>query len=205
MIIRNEFQQGSAGWLTARAGVVTASEADNLVTPEFKIRTGLGVESYIAQKVAEKWLNGPLMGFTSFEMEQGEIIEAEARGWLSLTLNKDIGEVGLILSDDGKSGCSPDGIIGGDTGLELKCPQPTNHVKWLLGGTVPKEHLAQVHFGMFVTGFQSWQFLSYRRNFPPLHVVVKRDEEIQKVLKLALDGFLERFDAAMEKLHCAVC
>lgn len=200
MIIRNEFEQGSSAWLSARAGIVTASEMSSLVTPKFKIREGAGVQSYLAQKVAEKWMGGPLMGFSSFEMEQGEIVEDEARAWLALELGKEIEEVGLCLSDDGRCGCSPDGIIDGNIGLELKCPQPTNHVKWLLAGGVPEDHIVQVHFGMFVTGFSEWEFLSYRRNFPPLRVTVKRDEEIQKVLREALETFLRNFDEAFSKL-----
>lgn len=200
MIIRNEFAQGSSAWLAARAGIVTASEINSLVTPKFKPREGAGVQTYLAQKVAEKWMGGPLMGFSSFETEQGEIVEDEARAWLALTLEADIEEVGLILSDDDRSGCSPDGIINRTIGLELKCPQPTNHVKWLLAGGVPEEHLAQMHFGMFVTGFQEWQFLSYRRHFPPLHVTVRRDEQIQKVLRDALELFLTAFDAAYDRL-----
>jgi hypothetical protein len=140
------------------------------------------------------------MGFGSFEMEQGELIEAEARAWLSLQLDKDIEEVGFITTDDGRAGCSPDGIIGGDTGLELKAPQPTNHVKWLLAGTVPEDYLAQIHFGFLVTGFQKWKFMSYRRGFPALLLTVERDEKIQAVLQEALGLFNEKMDAAWKQL-----
>jgi hypothetical protein len=200
VIIHREFEQKSAVWLQARAGIVTASEADNLVTPLFKPRTGHTVESYLALKLAERWLGGPLMGFSSFETEQGEIIEAEARAWLDLELDKEIEEVGLCVTDDGRAGASPDGIIGGNEGLELKSPQPVNHIKWLLAGGVPPEYLAQIHFSLFVTGFNSWRFLSYRRGFPKLLLTVERDEKIQAVIKAALQDFLERFDVAWKRL-----
>jgi hypothetical protein len=53
---------------------------------------------------------------------------------------------------------------------------------------------------MFVTGRPWWKFLSYRRHFPALEVMVERDEEIQEVIGEALRLFLERFDSAMALL-----
>lgn len=198
MIIRRDIEQGSLGWLEARAGVVTASEFGNLVTPGFEIRDGEMPKTYLAQKLAEK-IGGPMLSFSSFATEQGECLEDEARAWLALEMDREIEQVGFCTTDDGRAGCSPDGIIG-EEGLELKAPQSVNHVKWLLAGGAPKEHLAQIHFGMFVTGFASWRFVSYRRGFPALVVVVKRDEKIQKILGAALRAFLERFDAGLNRL-----
>ena len=53
---------------------------------------------------------------------------------------------------------------------------------------------------MFVTGFKTWHFFSYRRKLPPLHIVVARDEKYQAALKAALDSFKKEFDAAWLKL-----
>lgn len=199
MKIHTEFQQNSLFWLNARAGVVTASEFDNLLTPKFKVREGQMVNTYLARKLAEKWI-GPLPGFSTIDMEFGKILEEEAKPFYTLTFSEEIQDVALITSDDGKIGCSPDGLIGEDGGIEIKCPEPTNHVKYLLAGCLPDDYAAQVHGSMFVTGRDWWKFMSYRRGFPPFVIVIKRDEEIQEAIAEALGEFLPKLDAAYGRL-----
>lgn len=193
MIIHPE-PQGSVEWLLKRAGLPTASEFDQLVTPDFKIRTGEMPRSYLAKKVAEKWQGGPLVEFNTFDMEQGSILENEAKPWYALEYGQEIQSVGLITTDDGRIGCSPDGLIGEDSGIEIKCPQVHTHVRYLMGCGLPKEYAAQVHGSMFVTGRSEWKFVSYRRRFPALVVTVKRDERIQAIIKEALETFCFDFD-----------
>lgn len=199
MIIRRDLIQGSMEWLMARAGKPTASDMDNLLTPKFKVRDGQMPATYLASKLAEAWQGGPHAGFGSWAMDQGSLLEDEAIPWLSLWLEKPIERVGLCETDDGRIACSPDGLIG-ETGVEIKCPEATAHVKYLLGGTVPDDYLVQVHSSMWVTGFKSWRFVSYRRNFPNLVVNVERDDEIQEAIGEALTLFLARFDRAMERM-----
>lgn len=196
------FAQGSVEWMQARAGIPTASEFDNLISSTWKIRTGETPKSYLAAKLAEAWLGGPLVGFNSFDMDQGRILEEEALPWLELELNQEIKRVGLCVRDDGRVGCSPDGLVDAlySYGVEIKCPQPTSHVKYLLKGEVPPEYLAQVHGGMYVTGLESWRFLSYRRGFPNLLLTVERDDAISESIHAAVFGFLEEFDAAFKRL-----
>jgi hypothetical protein len=50
--------QGSADWLQVRAGIPTCSEFDALISPLGKIRTGEGPQTYLARKLAEKWIGG---------------------------------------------------------------------------------------------------------------------------------------------------
>lgn len=193
-------EQNSLEWLTARAGLPTASEWDALVTPKFEIRKGQMPETYLARKVAEAWLHGPLPGYSTLDMEAGKIREEEAVPWYEFEFSEPIQRVGLVTTDDGRIGCSPDGLIGDDCGIEIKCPEAHTHAGYLLDGEVPTQYLAQIHGSMLVTGRKMWKFLSYRRRFPKLLKVVERDEKIQAVLSDALGAFLARFDKAMAKL-----
>lgn len=207
--------QHSEEWFRLRAGIPTASECDALLTPEFKIKTGEGPKSYLAKKVAEKWLGRPLLTFSSGDMEQGTILEEYALPWYVLTYEKEIQRVGLCTTDDGKVGCSPDGVftrslpcIDGefiDGGIEIKCPQANTHVGYLLAGTLPKDYAVQVHVSMFVTGAAWWKFLSWRGHtkpsFPPLLLHIERDEEIQDTIGEALGDFNTKLDAALKKLN----
>lgn len=194
-----DVEQGSFEWLEARAGIPTASEFDALVSPTGKIRTGQTPRSYLARKVAEWWLGGPLPEFGSVAMDYGKVLEEEARPAYALHANVDVRQVGLILSDDGRVGCSPDGLIGDDSGVEIKCPSPQTHTAYLLAGELPDDYVLQVQGSMYVTGFQRWTFVSYCRRFPLFVLSVERDPGIQDVLENALAGFFELFDDAKER------
>lgn len=191
--------QGSPEWLAARAGIPTASEFDCIVTPLWKARTGDGVETYLAKKLAERWTGMPLMTYRSAAMEQGSMTEEEARSFFEFTTNQEVTPVGFITTDDGRIGCSPDALLKVG-GLELKCPEPHTHVRYLLRGGVPSEYVAQVHGSMLVTGAPRWTFMSYCREFPPLIVTVERHEPTIEAMRQAIDAFNERLDAAYELL-----
>jgi hypothetical protein len=193
-------EQGTDKWLWARAGKPTASEFDNLITPEWKPRTGQTVETYLYRKLCERAMGFPLQTGGSWAMEQGSIMEHEALPWFEFTAGVNVQRVGFVTTDDDRIGCSPDGLIGEDGGIEIKCPQPDTHLRYLLNGAVPKQYLAQVHGSMLVTGRAWWNFLSYSRQFSPLLVRVERDEKIQTALRDVLKSFLARFDAEFARV-----
>lgn len=174
---------------------MTASELDSLVSPTGKIRTGEGVNTYLCKKLAERWTGAPLPSVGSWAMEQGTILEPEVLATIELTLEIDLERVGFITTDDGLFGCSPDAM-----GFEIKSPQPTNHIRYLLGGTCPDEYWLQVQGCMFATGFDSWQFISYRRGMPMVNRTVKRDPDLMNTIADALDKFTKRLDESWKIL-----
>lgn len=192
--------QGSDSWLEMRCGIATASEFSSLVTPGFEIRAWSTEmpNTFLATKLAEAWC-GPLAGANAFAMEQGKFFEQEALPWYRIE-HGPVLKVGFCLMDNGKVGCSPDGLIGEDGGLEIKCPESHTHVKYLLAGKLPKDYEAQVHGSMLVTGRPWWNFFSYCRDLPPLVLRVNRDEEKIETLRTALESFQTRFDAGWARL-----
>lgn len=195
----HDVSQKTLDWMMLHVGIPTASGLHNIVTPEFEIRKGEMPRSYMHLKLAEAWLKRPVLELSTFSIEQGEILENEAKPFYELETNQKVREVGFITTDDGLFGCSPDGLIG-DSGLEIKCPSAQVHVKYLIDGKLPKEYAAQVHGSMYVTGFSCWTFLSYRRNFPPLILRVERDDEIIAKIGDALSEFYAAFEKAKHKL-----
>ena len=131
-------------WAKLHFGIPTASGLDNLLTPEFELRKGELPKTYVYKKVAEKLQGRPLIDLSasSFMLEQGMIVEEEARPWYALEYDKHIKQVGFITTDDGRFGCSPDGLIMADgntrsdydCGLEIKSPAAHTHVKYLVNG-----------------------------------------------------------------------
>jgi hypothetical protein len=195
--------QGELEWLKLRAGKVTASEADALLTPLFKIKEGKGPHSYLCEKLAQGFGENVLPQFSSWETEHGQILEDEARKWYAFEFNDRLHNVGFCEGDDGRCGCSPDALIGEDGGLELKAPQATNHVRYLLDGVLPDDYAVQVHFSLFVTGRKWWKFVSYHRKFSPFVLNVPRDEAKIATIKKALAEFYARYDAAFQRLEKA--
>lgn len=198
--IHSLVEQGTEEWLKLRVGKVTASELGNLLTPLFKLREGEGVKTYLCSKAAEQWRGQPLPGFTSHATEQGQLLEDEARREFAFDTDHKIHNVGFVETDDGKFGCSPDALLDEDGGLELKCPEPTNHVRYLLDGTLPKDYACQVHGSMFATGRPWWKFVSYRRGFPAFVLRVERDESICQKIEDAVGLFAIQLEAAIKKL-----
>jgi exodeoxyribonuclease (lambda-induced) len=200
----HQCEQGSLDWLNLRAGVVTASEADALVSPTGKVRDSAGVTTYLHRKLTEKWTDSPLPQLQGiFDMEQGAILEFQAKPAFTVNTGLEIQNVGFISSDDGRIGCSPDALIGNASGCEIKCPTLPVHLGYLLSGGVPKEYFCQVQFSMMVTGFETWHFYSHSRQIAPLHLVIERDDAFQSALRDAVDGFLYKLDACWDRL-CAL-
>lgn len=192
-------EQHSLDWLNARCGLVTASEAIELVSPTFEIRKGQMPETLLNRKLAELRL-GPLPDYMTINMEYGNILEDNAIPAYEWDYGERVERVGLITTDDGRCGCSPDGLLGDDGGIEIKCPKAETHVGYLRAGEPPKDYLPQIHFSMFVTGRAWWKFYSYHRRMPAVLHTVRRDEKIQKIMADALGLFFQKYDAALKTL-----
>ena len=204
MKIHRDIQQKSWEWFKLRAGKVTGSELGNLITDKGAIRgwkTGMP-NSYLHRKLAEKWRGMPLETFQgNRQTDQGTLWEDRARKYFSSILESDIEQIGGMESDDGLLWCSPDGIIGETTGLEIKCPNADTHVGWLLAGQqVPEEHVLQVQFALWVSHWPKWHFLSWAKDLPHLAVVMEPDHDLCMVIEDALAEFQERFNAAWNTL-----
>jgi len=201
MIVHREYAQGDPEWIEAHCGIPTASEFKNLVTDKGEIRkwSSQMPNTYLHRKLAEKW-GGPLPGFTAYATEQGHFLEEKAIPIYEYEHRVKIDRVAFCTTDDGRIGCSPDGLIEPDGGIEIKSLELPHHIEVLLDGVLPVDYWAQVHGCMLVTGRPWWVFYAFRLNFPKLRVVVERDDAIQETLSDALGEFLQRFDAKWERL-----
>lgn len=197
----HECLQGSDEWFTLRAGIPTASDFSQLVTP--KKREIAKANALLNIKLAERWLGRPLDAVSiGFAGEQGKILEEDAIPRFELDAGMDVTRVGFVTNHN--AGCSPDGLIIHDGkvigGLEVKSPKPETHTDYLLGGTVPDEYFAQCQGGILVTGASVWWFMSYARGFPSLIVKVEPDEQYLATLSTAINLFNERLNKAYARL-----
>lgn len=157
--------QGTEEWLAERVGFATASRFKDIMAT---IKTGEAAarRNYRAQLVVERLTGKQQDSFQNDAMRHGTETEPDARIAYEATTGKLVGEVGFIKHNIISAGCSPDGLIGEDGGLEIKCPYQTAiHIETLLTG-MPSEHIAQIQGAMWITGRKWWDFVSFDPRLP---------------------------------------
>ena len=170
-----EMEQGTQEWLEARLGCPSGSGFSKLITASGTPSSS--AESYINDLIAEL-ITGESTPFHVTEwMQRGTELEPFARMNYELETDREVTEVGFCMHDILRCGVSPDGLIGGDGGIEIKCPKPSTHVKYLRNGKLPSEYKAQVMGCLWITGREWWDFMSYHPQMPNLLIRVHRDEE----------------------------
>ncbi len=139
-------------------------------------------------------------GVGTFDIVVAEHISEAFKKLFAFECDERLYDAGFCEHDDGRCGCSPDTLVGEDGGAEIKCPERTNHVRYLVEGILPKDYAAQVHMSLYVTGRKWWKFVSHHRGFPMFILTVQRDEKICATIAEALAGFYKKYDEAMAKL-----
>ncbi len=134
-------------------------------------------------------------------MAAGSATEPEARAFYELEAGADVLEVGACLSDCERWSCSPDGLVGDDGGLELKCVQPKTQAKYLLddGASLLADYRTQVHGCLLVTGRKWWHLMSYCAGLNPVLIRITEDA-YTAALRKALDEFWDKYQSALKKL-----
>jgi putative phage-type endonuclease len=193
MIIHNH-EQRSVEWFACRLGLPTASNFDKIVTS--KGEASASAKKFLYQLVGEVLTGIKKETYTSPAMQHGIETEAEARKVYELVTCETVEEVGLCVSDCGRWGASPDGLVGNDGQIEIKCPNLETHHNYILSGKLPTDYIQQVQGQLLVTGRKWCDFVSYFPNLQPFIVRVYPDLEFQKILENALI----KFDADLKKL-----
>jgi len=130
MIVYRNVAQGSTEWLLLRMGRPTASCFDRIITPSGKPSSQ--ASDYCNLLLAELMLGRPIETPAMPWMERGSLLEDDARAEYEFVNDVTVDRVGFCTTDDGLIGCSPDGLVGEDGLLELKCPKAEVHVGYLL-------------------------------------------------------------------------
>lgn len=179
-----ECEQGSPEWLQARLGIPSASSYSKLVTTTGK--ASAQATGYINQLVAERITGEPTFFQVTDPMQRGMDLEPQARTAYEMETGSWVMQVGFLMHDTLQAGASPDGLIGKNGGLEIKCPSAHTHVEYLRDGDLPIKYFQQVQGCLWISGRDWWDFMSYHPKMEPLIVRVFRDEEFIKALECAV-------------------
>ncbi|MEO1169635.1 MAG: lambda exonuclease family protein [Pseudomonadota bacterium] len=203
-------EQRSPEWFEARLGKATASKISDIIA---KTRNGWGVsrKNYAAQLVAERLSGQAADSFTNAAMQWGADTEPMAREAYERAQLVSVTEVGFLdhpVVD--MSGASPDGLVGDDGLVEIKCPNTATHIDTLQGSAIPTKYFAQMQWQMACCERDWCDFASFDPRLPlelQLHIRrVERDskwlaetEEMVAEFLAEVAGTVEQLTAMMNK------
>jgi len=188
-------EQRTEAWFLSRLGKVTASRVADVIA---KTKSGPSAsrENYATQLVLERLTNSVGEAYSNAAMQWGTDQEPNARNAYELKMSTFVKEVGFIdhpIID--MSGASPDGFVGEDGLVEIKCPNSSTHIDTLVSQKVPAKYLPQMQWQMACTGRKWCDFVSFDPRMPEnLQLFVKRIEfeaQYVKMLELEITEFLE--------------
>lgn len=176
-------EQGSEAWHRSRIGIITATRMGMITTS-----TGLWskqAEGCIADIVDEMVHDAPAPeGYISDAMQHGNLYEPLARQTYAFDKDVTVQTAGLCLHDDWPIGFSPDGLIGDNGGLEIKCPKGKTHQNYCIEGKLPTNYKVQVMMALWISEREWWDFYSFQPFYAEQFCLrVYRDEKLISALR----------------------
>ena len=198
-------EQGTPEWFAQRLGKVTASRVADVIA---KTKTGYSTsrENYMAQLICERMTKTVAESYTNAAMQWGTDNEPLARAAYEALNDILVDEVAMISHPTIESaGASPDGLVGDDGLVEIKCPNTATHIDTLLSQSVPGKYVTQMQWQMACTGRKWCDFVSFDPRMPEdLRMFIKRvarDDKLIAELESEVVKFLKELDEKIEKLN----
>lgn len=206
--ITEEIEQRSDAWYKIRLGKATASRIADVMA---KTKTGYSAsrKNYMAELICERLTGVKAESYKSVEMQRGIDLEPEARQAYEIETFQAVIECGFVTAPDIEmSGASPDGLIGEDGLIEIKCPNTAQHIDSRITQEIDKKYIYQMQWQMYCTG-RSWcDYVSYdNRLSEKLRLFIKRvyrDEKLIEEIKAEVIKFLEELDNTIKLLLIGV-
>lgn len=196
--------QRTPEWFQIRAGKVTASRIAD-VTAKTKSGYSASRANYMAQLICERLTGLPQESFTNAAMQRGTDQEPIARAEYEALQGVFVDEMGFAAHPTiESSGASPDGLIGSDGLIEIKCPNTATHIETLLSGEPDAKYIKQMQWQMSCTGRAWCDFVSFDPRMPEkLRLYVKRvqrDDSLIAELEEEVRKFLAELEDKVIKL-----
>lgn len=195
----HEFEQTSEEWHRVRRGKFTGSTAHVLFVGD---GLGAGAMTAIYKNVAELVTNEDQSDFTgNLHTDRGLSYESVVRELYEEMTWESVKQYGFIELNE-FIGYSPDGLVGEDGLIEIKCPAPKEFVRVSLERKIDNQYVAQMQFGMWVTGRKWCDNIYYNPQFfnPLLIIRVVRDEFDMKTLDKKANLLIEKMNEILNKI-----
>jgi hypothetical protein len=196
MKIYKELEQGTEEWFDARAGLLTASHFKEVLTPTGRAskQASKRADICIGEKLAGCSLEN---GYENFYMKRGKDLEHDAREAYEFLADRDVQQVGFV--ENHGVGCSPDGLVGGDGLVEIKCLSVPKIIDCYRNG-YPKKYKPQIQGQIWVCEREWCDIMIYHPKMQPYTERVEAEEEYIEKLKSEVEKFLEMVDKGFEEL-----
>ena len=205
-----ECEQGSTEWLRARLGIPTASRAADVLSKgrakkDEPAPPGKARQDYAIELAFERVSGGLLDSPVTSAMQRGTDLEPEAREAYEVRTGAFVDRIGFALHDTLPAGASPDGLVGDDGLLEIKCPMSQQKIAamWATGDV--SEYVAQVEWQLWITG-RDWcdiaiydPRLAYSR-MDLLIVRHQRSDAVSALLELEVPLFLAEVESYQRQI-----
>lgn len=199
-----DVQQGTQMWKELRCGLVTASRAGDVIATTKKGEAA-DRKNYRMELIQERLTGQPFPQYVSHEMQWGIDHEVEARAAYEIFSGVLVDTTGFVLHPTiDRFGASPDGLVGDDGLIQVKCPTTKTHLEWLMAGVVPIAHVPQMLAELACTGREWVDFVSYDPRLPA-HLQLfgrryNRDEKLIAALEAEVVHFNKELDEILAKL-----
>lgn len=197
-------EQRTDEWFAARLGKVTASRVADLMATT---KTGYAAsrDNLMAQLVIERLTNHQQESYTNASMQWGTEQEPFARAAYEIATGQMVDECGFVphptIAD---AGASPDGLVGADGLVEIKCPNTAGMIDALLTQTVPGKYNTQMQMQMACTGRAWCDYVVFDPRMPAKAQLfikrVPRDPDFIKKMETEIVKFLGELDAKVNQL-----
>lgn len=199
-----ELVQGTDEWKLARCGSLGASRMADAVA---RTKTGYGASraNLMAELLVERLTGVPTEGYTNAAMQWGTEKEPEARAAYEFKADVDVAEIGIVKHPTiPGTHASPDGLVGDDGMVEIKCPNTATHVETLLGDEIAGKYVTQMMWQMACTGRKWCDFVSFDPRLPESMALfvkrVHRDDKRIAELETEARAFLAELDGKVAEL-----
>jgi len=201
-----ELIQGTYAWRLARCGSLGASQVNKVMARTKSGGIAAGRANVMADMIVERLTGIPTEVFITDAMRWGIEHEPYARDDYRLKHRCSVEQVGIVRHPSiPGTHASPDGIVGADGLLEIKCPQGAAHLATLRSRSVPSEYITQIQWQMACTGRAWCDFASFHPKMPEsmmLFVIrVERDNARIAVLEKEVRTFLAELDKEVAELR----
>ncbi len=205
------FEQYSDEWRDLHLGKITASKFKNIITPGKASSTQHKL--YLEDLAAETVYRVKSASYQSRAMKHGTELEPEARAlYTAFYAEGEVKEVGFCRHDacyngltfafSGLIGCSPDGLVGEDGGLEIKCRERIGlHGRVQRKGEILSQDIPQVQGSLWITGRDYWDYMSYFPGTDPAIIRVYPDKDYFKRLDTLMLKAVEKLKRYIKELE----
>lgn len=195
-MIIHDVEQGSEAWFALRLGKMTGSEAYPISV------AGKGLETLCRKLAAERYTGNREETYMSFDMQRGKEEEPIIRSYYELLKGVEVTEVGFVEFNE-YVGCSPDGLVGKDGGVEFKSRKYEVYNDLLLGERKNElGYIWQCKMNMLNTGREWWDLVNYNPLFKDksMHITrYYRDKEDDKILLAGYDKGIELINEYLKR------